>query len=83
MATIAEVARRRRQDFREILRLSRALDASQEAVEREIKRLVARKKSVPEVSDASRVLSLIGATGTALSAVGEKFKKLLVAWSNF
>jgi len=80
MATLADIAKRRRADFREILRLSRALDAAQERVEREIKRLVSRKKAIPEVADAQRVLSLISVTNQALSAIADQFKKLVSSW---
>jgi len=80
VGTIAEIARRRRQDFREILRLSRALDASQEKVEREIKRLISRKRAVPEVADAQRVLALISETNQALGGISDKFRKLVTSW---
>lgn len=82
MATLAEIARKRRSDFRELLRLSRSLDAAQEKVEREIKRLVSRKKSVPEVSDAQRVLGLLSATNQALGEITAKFRTLITSWGS-
>jgi len=53
VATLASVASERKKQLRSLLIASRRLDAEQEKLEREIKRLVVRKKGVPELADAS------------------------------
>lgn len=55
MATLQSVARERKAQLRQLLIASRKLDAAQEALEREIKRIVVRKRSVPELADATRL----------------------------
>jgi hypothetical protein len=58
MATLAEVSRQRKSQLRQLMVASRKLDSRQESLEREIKRLVNRKKSVPELADAERLIGM-------------------------
>lgn len=58
MATLQSVARERKAQLRQLLITSRKLDASQESLEREIKRIVARKRAVPEIADAVRLAGM-------------------------
>jgi len=81
MATLQEIARARRADFRQLLKASRALDASQEKVEREIKRLVSRKQSVPEAADAERIIGLIGETANQLQSISTLMEKIASSWA--
>jgi hypothetical protein len=81
MATIAEVARGRRADLRALLKVSRTLDAEQEKVEREVKRLANRKKSVPEVADADRILGLLDNVATAVSNMAEVMQRIAKTWA--
>lgn len=73
MATLAAVARDRKAQLRQLMLASRKLDASQEALEREVKRLLTRKRSVPELSDAERLAALAqqveGSLGTMVSVI--------------
>jgi len=73
MATLAAVARDRKAQLRQLMLASRKLDASQEALEREVKRLLTRKRSVPELADAERLAALAqqveGALGTMSSVI--------------
>lgn len=83
MASIAEVARQRRADLRLLLKASRKVDAVQEVMEREVKRLVNRKNAVPEQADAIRVLEQARAIDDELAnfvnvvtAMGTKWRSL-------
>jgi len=73
MATLQAVARERKAQLRQLLIASRKLDASQESLEREIKRIVARKRSVPELSDATRLTGMAqqveGALGNMVAVI--------------
>ena len=69
MATIAEVARSRKEGLKRLQKASLALDAQQEKVEREVKRLLSRKKFVPEAADMTRVLGLIAQVSASLDAI--------------
>lgn len=66
MATLQEVARNRKEGLKRLQKASLTLDAQQEKVEREVKRLLSRKRSIPEAADMTRVLTLISGTGQAL-----------------
>lgn len=81
MATLSEIARARRGDFRELLKASRSLDAAQEKVEREIKRLTTRKNSVPEAADAERIADLMGGVADELGKMGQLMARISKSWS--
>jgi len=81
MATLKEIARARKSDFRLLLKASRSLDAAQEKVEREIKRLVNRKNSVPEAADAERIAQLIDATSDELGSISNLMTKIAQTWT--
>ena len=66
MATLAEVARNRKEGLKRLQKSSLTLDAQQERVEREVKRLITRKRSVPEAGDMVRVLTLISSVAQSL-----------------
>lgn len=82
MASLQEIARVRRADFRQLLKASRNLDAKQEALEREIKRLTTRKNSVPEAADAARIAGLITATGSALTEMTALMQSIAQNWAS-
>lgn len=77
MATLAEVSRVRKEGLKRLQKASLALDASQEKVEREVKRLLTRKRAIPEASDMQRVLTLMGAVSTSLDAMATIANDLL------
>jgi len=81
MATLAEISRARKADFRLLLKASRSLDAAQEKVEREIKRLVSRKNSVPEAADADRIAGLISQTADELGSISNLMTKIAQTWT--
>ncbi len=58
MATLASIAKERVQDVRGLFKLSRKLDASQESLEREIRRILVRKKAYPELDDLARLATM-------------------------
>ena len=66
MATLAQVARERKNQLGSLLKASLKLDASQELLEREVKRLRARKKAVPELADATRLANMCVQVDTSL-----------------
>ena len=83
MASIAEVARLRRADLKLLLKASRKVDAVQEILEREVKRLVNRKNAVPEQADAIRGLEMarsiddeLGNFVSTATAMGQKWRSL-------
>lgn len=82
MASIAEVARQRKGQLRSLMVASRKLDAAQEALEREVKRLINRKQSVPEVLDAQRLLSLARATDGALDGMISVLESVSASWGS-
>lgn len=80
MATLASVAKQRKADLKTLLYISRKLDAAQEKLERECKRLITRKRAIPEVQDAQRLVTLINGTNTALNAMMEVVDRFERAW---
>jgi hypothetical protein len=59
---------------------SRKLDATQEALEREVKRLITRKKSVPELADAERLASMAGGVESALGNMISVISSVAQSW---
>jgi len=80
MATLAAIAKERKSDLKTLMYASRKLDAAQEKLERECKRLLARKKAVPELKDAERLITLINGTDSTLNAMMEVVDRLASAW---
>lgn len=77
MATLQEIARQRKEGLKRLQKASLMLDAAQEKVEREVKRLLTRKRAIPEASDMTRVLSFIGAVSTSLDNISTIANDLL------
>lgn len=80
MATLAEVSRQRKTQLRQLLTASRKLDARQESLEREIKRLVNRKKSVPELADAERLIGIAVQVEAEIQNIAGIFSSLAQSW---
>jgi len=81
MATLAAVARERKNALRNLIERSRKLDAKQEVLEREIIRLKNRKRAIPEVADMARLVTMADGTAaalnelvTAIKAAGDTFR---------
>ena len=82
MASLAEIGRERKKQLRDLMIASRKLDAAQEVLEREIKRLVTRKKSVPEISDAQRLTQMAQAVNTALGNMAQVISAVSRSWGS-
>jgi len=80
MATLASVARDRKAQLRQLMVASRRLDAKQEALEREIKRIVNRKKSVPELADAERLATMASAVEAELGNMAAVIQSVSQSW---
>lgn len=79
-ATIAAIARERKQQLRHLMIASRKLDAAQESLEREVKRLVNRKKAVPEIADAERLSGLAIQVSSSLDNMAGVIKTMAQSW---
>lgn len=80
MATLAAVARERKAQLRQLMVASRKLDATQESLEREVKRLLARKKAVPELADAERLAVMAQNVNSSLSAMISVIANVAQSW---
>lgn len=80
MATLAAVARDRKAQLRQLMVASRRLDASQEQLEREVKRLLTRKRSVPELADAERLATMAQSVETSLSGMISVIGSVAQSW---
>lgn len=80
VATLAAVARERRQQLRQLMVASRKLDAVQESLEREVKRLINRKKAVPELADAERLATMVQAVNGSLSSMASVIESVAQSW---
>jgi hypothetical protein len=83
MPRISEVARTRRSHLRALSAASQKLDAAQEVLEREIKRLLTRKRAVPESSDALRLAEMARNTEAALGNMVSVINTVAQAWATF
>ncbi len=82
MATLASVAKDRKKQLKLLLVSSRKLDAAQESLEREIKRLVTRKKSVPELADATRLTGMAQSVDAALQNMASVISSVAQSWGS-
>lgn len=80
MATLAAVGRERKQQLRLLQTASRKLDATQETLEREIKRLLSRKRSVPELADAQRLTKMVQDVSASLSGMASVIASVSKSW---
>jgi len=81
MATLAQVARERKNQLRSLSQASLRLDAKQEILEREVKRLQTRKKGIPELADAERLTSMLLAVDSELGNLTQLLSSLASSWS--
>ncbi len=82
MGTLASVARERKQQLRQLLTASLRLDADQEKLEREIKRIVGRKKGVPELADAERLTAMAQTVEQALTNMTQVISSVSNSWTS-
>lgn len=81
MATLASVARERKSQLRSLMVASQRLDANQEKLEREIKRIVGRKRGVPELADAERLTTLAQGVEGALGEMVSVIESVSRSWT--
>jgi hypothetical protein len=79
--TVAEIARSRKNELKSLLASSRRLDTVQEAMEREVLRIKNRKKAVPELEDAERLIKMAQAISQTLANLVALLEALARAWS--
>lgn len=82
MATVAQVSSERKRQLKLLMLASRRLDASQESLEREVKRLINRKAKVPEVKDAERLTQLAISVDKDLGNMTQVISSLASSWSS-
>lgn len=80
MANLSEVARVRKASLRQLMLASRRLDAQQERLEREVKRLVNRKRAIPETADADRLAGMAQSVQSALESMATVIQSLANSW---
>lgn len=80
MPTLAEIGRERKAQLRQLKLVSRRLDAAQESLEREVNRLINRKRSVPELADAERLASMLMAVEAQLDAMAGVIASVAQTW---
>lgn len=78
--TVAEISRSRKNELKSLLQSSRRLDTVQEALEREVLRIKNRKKAVPELEDAERLIKMAQAIASALANIVALLEALARAW---
>jgi prefoldin subunit 5 len=83
VASLAQLAATRRQQLRALTAASQTLDSAQEALEREIKRLLTRKRAIPESSDAIRLAKLAQGTENALQNMVGVINTVATSWASF
>ena len=81
MQTISAEAAKRKQSLKNLMKLSRKLDAKQEALEREIKRLLNRKRAIPELSDIDRLGNMAAEVAAANNDLTEGFLQESSNWA--
>lgn len=81
MATVTEIARKRKNELRLVSKHSRTLDAQQEKLEREVRRLMNRKKAVPDLQDAKRLIALLQVIQQVMNTMSALFEDIAQSWS--
>ena len=79
---LAAIGRQRKKQLKQLMVASRRLDAKQEALEREVKRLTVRKVAVPEVADAQRLIGLARDIDLALNVLSNMLVELARSWAS-
>jgi len=80
MAALSAIARDRKAQLRQLMVASRKLDATQESLEREIRRLLVRKRAVPELADAERLGVMVQAVNSSLAGMVSVIDNVAQSW---
>lgn len=78
---LTALARRRKSDLRQLKVYSRKLDAAQEKLEREVVRLINRKRSLPEMSDYQRLVTMCDAVDVSLASLVNALASMGISWT--
>lgn len=78
---LTALGRRRKADLRELKVYSRRLDAAQEKLEREITRLINRKRSLPELADYQRLSQMAEQVDSAVASFASALYSMGITWS--
>lgn len=81
-STLAQIARERKAQLRQLMVASRKLDAAQESLEREVKRIMVRKRAVPELADAERLAQMTLNVESALAVMASVISSLGMSWGS-
>ena len=79
---LAALGRKRKSDLRQLKVYSRRLDAAQERLEREINRLLTRKRALPELSDYQRLATMIDQVDQSTAVLANALSSMGIAWSS-
>lgn len=82
MPTMLQMASARRKSLRILLQLSRRVNTAQEALDREIKRIINRKQAVPELKDMERIVDLCATVEAKTGDVSEGALSIARDWTN-
>jgi len=80
VATLSAIGRERKAQLRQLRAASRRLDTKQEALEREIRRIIERKRAIPELKDGERLATLATAVAVEMNNVASVINSLSHAW---
>lgn len=78
---LSALGRRRKGDLRQLRIYSRRLDAAQEKLDREIVRLISRKRALPELSDYQRLAEMANAVDQATTNFANALYSMGVTWT--
>ena len=79
---LTALGRRRRADLKQLKVLSRRLDAAQERLEREVSRLLNRKRAIPELTDYQRLADMAQGVDEAVTSFANSLYAMGVSWTN-
>ena len=80
MATLAAISKIRKSQLRSLLIASRRLDTAQEKLERELKRMVNRKRAVPDLEDGERLAKMAQEVDAAVTSIAAAIQSMSNSW---
>ena len=78
---LTALSRKRKSDLRQLKVYSRRLDASQERLEREINRLINRKRALPELGDYQRLSQMADKVDQDIAVFANALYSMGVTWT--
>ncbi len=80
MATLAAVSKLRKSQLRNLSVASRRLDSIQEKFERELKRMINRKRAVPDLEDAEKLARMVQEVDSAVGSMAAAITSISTSW---